>query len=514
MNAPCAVPAMARAQQFQRHDWVWCNPAQLADQLPASVASAARVWAATAPLVVARRGSDDLLEGRLQLGFCQPDPVGGKPLRYALQLPESAVWQRRPGFSVEEGRHRLSAQPACLPPAWAEALDRLCRWQDQHDLILRLYGSAAWSLFGAIGCVRPGSDLDLLIDVPPDWTADHLHDVCTGLDALSQQLESRGGPRLDGELRLSGWGDCAWREYQQRPDWLLCKDAVSVGLQPRPAQLLPPDAGLAPAPALLDALACAALREEAMAWPKPGLVSPVDRGSHADMDIHLLLTAIAALRGWFAEFARSARAGGTFADMVSLGRAAEAAMLVATGGINAYRGAIFNLGLLVAAAALGDRDPCLGVARRWGEALRQHAGRQDSHGATVRARHRVGGAPAEAAAGFPVLMQHALPAYRQAQQLGLTADRRIAAACLASMAVLDDTNLLWRGGEEGLHWVRQQAAALLAAGGVFRTDWCAPLVRLHQGCVARHLSPGGSADLAGCAAFLAALPTMPKRPGC
>src|SRR5271168_1267271 len=97
-------------------------------------------------------------------------------------------------------------------------------------------------------------------------------------------------------------------------------------------------------------LAKSALLAELETWPKPGLVSHIDSGSHTDMDAAVMQASAESLRPFFGELAE---AGGDGADMSSLrtiGLRAEAAMLAVTGGINTHRGAIFGLGLLCAAA--------------------------------------------------------------------------------------------------------------------------------------------------------------------
>ncbi len=477
-----------RLQLFQRHDLVWLKDTDT-------------------PYVVTRRSVTQVMQRTLALGRCFPATQGGKPQRLAATASEADVLRWRPALSVAE----MLLQSARLPATWTYTLRQLLAVQAQFALTLRVYGSLAWQVLDP-SCsqyIRELSDIDLLVTIPEHWQGSQLLALCAALEDCSARSVVAGGPALDGELRLAGRGDVAWREWigaSARGDRVLLKDAVNVRMahaQWHPA-VGQPDSDQ------LDRWACAALREEAMAWPKPGLVSPVDRGSHHDMDIHLLLRAIDALQGWFALFARAARAGAEFAELAALGRAAELAMLEATDGVNAYRGAIFNLGLLVSAAALAPAgvDPCMEVARRWAEPLRAHRPPANSHGQSMRRREGAGGALLQAARGFPALRQVVLPAYLQAQQLGFDADRRVAAACLAGIAVLEDTNLLWRGGAEGLQWAQQAARDCLDQGGVNRPDWVEVLAALHAEFVTRRLSPGGSADLAGCAAFLARLQAM------
>lgn len=264
-----------------------------------------------------------------------------------------------------------------------------------------------------------------------------------------------------------------------------------------------------PRPAAVGAAAAAALRDELRVHPKPGLVSPLDSGSHDDMDAALLARSIDALEPYFAELAAAGAAAAGFERLRAIGVAAEAAMLRATGGVNAHRGAIFALGLLAAAAghaaARGapDDPSRLGarVRRLWGDALRAHrAG--DSHGSRVRARYAVGGALAEAAAGLPSVTEVALPALDGALAAGLDFDRAAVHALFRLMARLDDTNLLHRGGREGLALARERAREFLAAGGAHAAHWRPRALAVHREFVRLRLSPGGCADALAAGIFL------------
>jgi triphosphoribosyl-dephospho-CoA synthase len=255
-----------------------------------------------------------------------------------------------------------------------------------------------------------------------------------------------------------------------------------------------------------------ALYTELMLYPKPGLVSPVDQGSHKDMDAATFLRSLFALRGYFCDIAASAADGGTFPHLQQLGIAAEAQMLQATGGVNTHRGAIFTLGLLAAAAAhLGSRgepnsDQALAetVRERWGTALSMPGQPTDilSHGEIASERYGAGGARAEAAAGFPLLFSIALPTLRDT--LEETGSKQLAQVqtLFALMARLEDTNLLYRGGVEGLTYVRRAAHRFLASDGALNKDWESHAIAIHRAFVRRRLSPGGSADLLAAAWFV------------
>lgn len=276
--------------------------------------------------------------------------------------------------------------------------------------------------------------------------------------------------------------------------------------------------GSAPAPTDTKRIrnaAASALLQELITYPKPGLVSLVDTGSHADMDATTFVRSTLALRRYFEDAARAGSEGASFEALRQLGLSAEARMLRATLGVNTHRGAIFNLGLLAAAAG-ARRSACssapiptLGerVKRTWGAAIGQHRRDATSHGSGVSARHGVGGAQAEAAAGFPSLYRIGLPAYRAVLSHGGSVNQARVQAFFELLARLDDTNLLHRGGLEGLAYARARAGVFLGEGGVFQPRWREQAIEVHRAFCARRLSPGGSADLLAACVFVHALET-------
>lgn len=265
----------------------------------------------------------------------------------------------------------------------------------------------------------------------------------------------------------------------------------------------PVDGIVDPLPAQLDAACCAALKHEANAWPKPGLVTPVDSGSHRDMNYGTFVDSIGALRGYFGSVSTAGAHGASYSELQPIAIAAEQRMLAATRGANTHRGAIFNLGLLAAAAAWRARHPseCQSrcgelVARLWGdEILASRSESTLSHGHAVWRRFAAGGARTQAASGFPAVYQVGLPELRRLIADGIDEESALVGSLMALMADLDDTNLLWRGGPAGLSDVRLAARDFLNDGGVRQARWREQLVEMHRWMVCRNLSPGGSADL-------------------
>ena len=262
------------------------------------------------------------------------------------------------------------------------------------------------------------------------------------------------------------------------------------------------------------AIARAAVRslyDELSLYPKPGLVSMVDNGSHDDMDAATFMRSLFSLRRYFFRIAAAGAGGASFTELKQLGIAAERRMLAATGGVNTHRGAIFSMGMLCAAAG---RCMALGLAptpaavraallQEWGAALAAHAvAGGATHGLAVAARHGASGAREEAALGLPSVFAVALPALRQAHADTGCWERARIQALFALMAHVSDTNVYYRGGAAGAALVRGLAQRFLGRGGVGRADWLPYATACHRVFMRRRLSPGGAADLLAAACLL------------
>ncbi|MCP1673415.1 triphosphoribosyl-dephospho-CoA synthase [Natronocella acetinitrilica] len=264
---------------------------------------------------------------------------------------------------------------------------------------------------------------------------------------------------------------------------------------------------------VIDRCAINALLDELACYPKPGLVSFVDSGSHDDMSAATFLRSIEALRGYFAQMAAAGADDASFRELNVIGRTAEARMFDATGGRNTHRGAVFSLGLLAGAAGRRTRTQkgagsgvCEVVGRRWGEEILAVArtAKDTSHGDLVRRRYGANGARDQAAAGFPTVREHALPAYRQVREQASNPSAAAVHALFAIMAALEDNNLLYRAGPEGLDYARTAASGFLSRGGMIQKDGHAQADAIHRRFVAYNLSPGGAADLLAATLFVVA----------
>ncbi|WP_316862449.1 triphosphoribosyl-dephospho-CoA synthase CitG [uncultured Cohaesibacter sp.] len=276
-------------------------------------------------------------------------------------------------------------------------------------------------------------------------------------------------------------------------------------------------------PDFLGNLAYQALITEATLTPKPGLVDMRNNGAHKDMTLATFIASANALQPLFAEFVRlgisshSKASNESFARLRLHGIRCEKTMNATTAGINTHKGAIFAFGLLLGAAGrcIG-RDETPGPAKLCEEVkflaqglveveLDSRSETASTAGEYIYQRYGLSGARGEAQSGFETVLKHSLPVYLKLRQNKTDYEAALLAALLELFAYNRDTNLVARGGIEGMFFVRHQARALKEKGGIFAPDfeqcWCA----LDDTLIERNLSPGGSADLVAVTWFLGEL---------
>ncbi|AKA37633.1 triphosphoribosyl-dephospho-CoA synthase CitG [Yersinia ruckeri] len=269
-----------------------------------------------------------------------------------------------------------------------------------------------------------------------------------------------------------------------------------------------------------------ALLAEVNLTPKPGLVDRFNTGAHRDMNLNDFYRSADAIAPWFPRFIEQGIANrhldgeAALCALRPLGLACENAMFAATNGVNTHKGSIFSLGLLCCAIGrllatgvdISAEVVCQEVAllcRGLTERELRRKNLQQTAGQRLFAHHGLTGARGEAESGFATVLTHGLPVYRRRLHLGADQECALLETLLHLMAVNGDTNVVSRGGMAGLFWLQRKATEVLTHGGI-NTPWDKAQVRLFDTqCIARNLSPGGSADLLILTWFLAHLPNQP-----
>lgn len=283
-----------------------------------------------------------------------------------------------------------------------------------------------------------------------------------------------------------------------------------------------------------------ALLEEVMLTPKPSLVDSANSGSHRDMDLSTFQDSALVLRPFFSKFVTLGMETATQAEdtllprLRPLGQQAEQAMLQATKGVNTHKGAIFSFGLVCAMVGRWfkqkletDTQYPLNRPRfsltsmtevcEWVALCTKGISHELSHypadlapTAGVRLFRQYGfkGARGEAEQGFPLVRKYFSSCFQQTilQNSTLTCEQwehQLLILLLGLMSENSDTNVVHRGGLDGLNFVQQQASWLLQQPQTHRDfSWLkAYLVAFDNACIEKKLSAGGSADLLALSIF-------------
>ncbi len=276
-------------------------------------------------------------------------------------------------------------------------------------------------------------------------------------------------------------------------------------------------------------LAYHAMMLEAHLTPKPGLVDCQSVGAHRDMDIHTFIASSEALRPYMKAFVIAGlRAAHLPSEQLldclrPIGMEAEKAMFTATSNVNTHKGMIFTLGLICGAVGwlyqnqlsydahavrAVIKSSCAHLVES--ELKPQVSNRALTAGERIFQQYGLTGIRGEAAAGYPTIYDHALPAYRLAIEQGESEEKAMSLALFTLMANNSDTNVINRAGITGLELVQSQARQFLATQHSTHSAFEKHIVVLDALFVSHNISPGGSADLLAATWLLTQLDTCSK----
>ncbi len=265
-----------------------------------------------------------------------------------------------------------------------------------------------------------------------------------------------------------------------------------------------------------SALAVKCLLDEVYTTPKPGLVDLNNNGSHRDMDVKTFESSAKALKPYFA---KCFTIGKETADMPQkkvfevlkdAGIRAEQLMYAATGGINTHKGAIYSMGILIAAVGrlwspenkkANIEDVCRECSKMVLPTIKEELEKtgNSTAGGRLYTKHGFTGIRGEAASGFSSVLDTGLPCYKRLIKKGLDLNHAGAITLLYLICRVKDTNLYHRGGIEGAEMAIDEVKKLLKD---FPEPEISMIATLDDLFIKNNLSPGGCADLIAVTYFL------------
>lgn len=260
----------------------------------------------------------------------------------------------------------------------------------------------------------------------------------------------------------------------------------------------------------VSSIAIRSILYELALTPKPGLVDMSGNGIHTDMDFRMFVDSTAVISVGFADLFR--RGGESSEEDIrtalpvirNIGLMMEKDMFLQTKGINTQKGIIFLMGisLFCAGYVLKAHDtfnPDLFVVTVKTLCSKLTANElvnpEDSltHGEFCFQKYQTGGIRFEVENGFPTIFMHSLPMLENENNTGRDA---LIKTLLSVMAVLNDTNILYRSDPKILEALQQMSKRVLAD---FSMKTYAEVIDF---CMQHKISPGGSADLLSMTIFI------------
>lgn len=260
-----------------------------------------------------------------------------------------------------------------------------------------------------------------------------------------------------------------------------------------------------------------AMLMEIACFPSFGLVSPVSKGAHHDMDHFTFIRSTSVLSRYMIKIANRAFSPDgleeIFRDCRGIGIEAEKEMFKKTNGINTHKGMIFVLGIAVIAAskALYDNKP-FDAIQNYIQSMTEglvanelkNIKRKDNltHGEKVFVEYGITGIRGEVEAGIPVIFDYALPAYTDKNFSNLDDNQKLLHTLITIMAHCDDTTILHRHDIETLKMIQDISKELLNRGSLLNKEIIAEIENLDRYFSHKKISPGGCADLLAVTVFL------------
>lgn len=260
----------------------------------------------------------------------------------------------------------------------------------------------------------------------------------------------------------------------------------------------------------ISSLAMRSILYELSLTPKPGLVDKISSGIHTDMDFTTFIDSTAVISTYFTElFLKGAECNpddlhDALPQVRQIGLRMEKDMFLQTEGINTQKGIIFLMGIslfstgfLLKESDQFDQDRfittiktlCSGIVKN------EFVNQKDTftHGEQCFNKYQTGGIRYEAEMGFPTIFGHSLPLLEKENNLGNEALHK---TLLSIMAVLADTNILYRSDKETLEKLQNMSKSVLEN---FSMDAYSGIIDF---CMSNKISPGGSADLLSMTIFI------------
>lgn len=245
-----------------------------------------------------------------------------------------------------------------------------------------------------------------------------------------------------------------------------------------------------------------ALFYEVSLSPKPGLVTLIDKGAHVDMDYIDFFKSALVLHDYFKiayELGEKSE-GEDYKELRKFGVIYEKKMRKATHGANTHKGIIFSLGLIVYATAIEIKKKDFSFEKIISRVAYLNRGITSelnkkiatSHGEENFKKYGLKGIREEAEEGFKKALL-GLDFLKKIEK-NINFDYALTGTLYYYMSFIEDSNIIKRGGLEGLEFSKNKAKYVLNNKLYETSEGMMEIKKINDEFKRKNLSPGGCAD--------------------
>ena len=261
-----------------------------------------------------------------------------------------------------------------------------------------------------------------------------------------------------------------------------------------------------------DGLADLALKSmilEVSTNPSFGLVSPMTKGAHDDMDFFMFIDSSFAIKPYLKEMAMcgfsSLPLKIIFQKIKNIGIETEKKMFEITKGVNTHKGMIFLLGIGISAVGkcLYEKknnkeikkiiiEMCSDILKDFEDINKKE---KITNGEKLYLEYGVTGVRGEVFNGLEIVFEKGLKELEKLLLGGVNINSAMVQTLLYYMTFVEDTTILHRHKLKGLKAVQEETKEVYEIGGYLIKEGQTKIEELEKKYTKNRISPGGSADL-------------------
>lgn len=248
---------------------------------------------------------------------------------------------------------------------------------------------------------------------------------------------------------------------------------------------------------------------EVSSYPSFGLVSPLTKGAHKDMDFFTFLDSSFAIKHGLKRMAETIYSSLpldiAFKKLRAIGKEAEVDMFDATNNVNTHKGMIFLLGIAISSTARAlyekkEFSDIKGIITEMTKDILKdfdniNPSKPLTHGEKLFVEHGFTGIRGEIGNGLDIVFNGSLQVFTETIEKTKNFNLAALQTLIFLMGKVMDSTIVYRHDFEMLEKVKKEMQDIFDKGGIYMENSSEIFHNLEKKYIENRISPGGSADL-------------------